>query len=348
MQFLTMRRLFVVLIVLSVAGLGGYAAWHAIHPRRMALRLGTAPQIISGQAQIAAAFGDFAREGLDVTIVPYPSGKLALQAMLAGEVDLATVAETPLWRAAGEHRSLVLWATLAETRRSVWIIARHDRHVATPTDLIGKRIAVSFGTTAQIYLLTLLDLYGIERSRVEIVDVPPQDMAERLVAGDVDAGCIWEPFASKVERALDHPVIMHDAIIYRMTWNLVGRTDGPTMPVERVLRAIERANQRLRSDDPRVVDELARWCDLDRDVVRNLLPDHHFSLQLEGSLLVEIEEQAKLLGGPGATVPDMLPLIDPAPLRRFLPEAVSIPLDIKTDHPTSLPDSADPARHDAR
>jgi ABC-type nitrate/sulfonate/bicarbonate transport system substrate-binding protein len=146
-----------------------------------------------------------------------------------------------------------------------------------------------------------------------------------MAAGDVDAVSIWEPIASKVEAALSHPVILQDEVIYRLTWNLIGLRDS-RIPVEKLLWAIRRANTRLRSDDPRVIDELARWCDLDRAEVLRLIPYHHFSLQLEGSLLMEIEEQARLLDSPQAVMPDMLPLLDPAPLMRVKPEAINIPV----------------------
>jgi NitT/TauT family transport system substrate-binding protein len=245
--------------------------------------------------------------------------------MLAGEVDLATVAETPMWRQAQRGRPLVLWATLAETRRSEWIIARGDRGITGPADVVGRRIAVPRGTTAEIYLLAFLDLYGIDRARVTIEDVQPQDMAARLAAGEVDVGCVWEPFASKIQSTLDHPVLMHDDFIYRMTWNLVGRSDRPVAAVERVLRAIDRADHRMLADDPRVVDGVARWCALEPELVRRTIPDHHYTLQLEGSLLTEIEEQVKLIDGPAAAPPDILGLIDARPLANVLPEAVSVP-----------------------
>lgn len=38
----------------------------------------------------------FFAEGLDVVLHKYPTGKLALDGLLAGEIDVATVAETPV------------------------------------------------------------------------------------------------------------------------------------------------------------------------------------------------------------------------------------------------------------
>src|ERR1700690_4106590 len=59
---------------------------------------------------IAFANGYFAEEGLDVTPQPYPFGKPALNAVLEGKADLATVAETPIVLAVMNGRKI---ATLA-------------------------------------------------------------------------------------------------------------------------------------------------------------------------------------------------------------------------------------------
>jgi NitT/TauT family transport system substrate-binding protein len=219
----------------------------------------------------------------------------------------------------------VLWATLAETRRSVWMIARGDQGIHGPADVAGRRVGVPRGTTAEVYLLAFLDLYGIEREQVRVIDIAPEKAESELASGAIDVACIWEPFATKVRRAVEQPVIMHDDFIYRMTWNLVGLRDGPPVPVERVLRGIDAADRRMLADDPRVIAEVARWCPLEPESVRRAVPDYHFALQLEGSLLTEIEEQVRLLDGRSAAVPDVLRMIDPGPLSRVLPEAVAIP-----------------------
>jgi NitT/TauT family transport system substrate-binding protein len=320
-----MRRWVVLgLLVLLVAGAAWWAA-HALRPPHARLRIGTDPQVISGPLRIAERWGDFASQDLDVTIVSYPSGRQALGALLRREVDLATVAETPLWNQALSPSSIVLWCTLAESRRSVCLVARGDRGVHQVQDLVGKRVGLPRGTTAEVYLLTYLDQFGIDHAQVTMVDVPPQDICGHLAAGDIDVACIWEPLAAKAEACIAHPQVLHEDYLYRMTWNLVGRRDGAALPIERVLRAIDRANQRMLENDPRVVDELTTWCDADRARVARLMPQCHFSLQLEASLQVEVEEQVKLLGGPDATPPDLLALIDPGPLLRVLPEAVSLP-----------------------
>jgi len=59
--------------------------------------IGSCRQFLSSPIIIAQEKDYFSEEGLDVAFKYYPSGKKAMEAMFAGEVDIATVAETPLY-----------------------------------------------------------------------------------------------------------------------------------------------------------------------------------------------------------------------------------------------------------
>ncbi|MHB8835234.1 MAG: ABC transporter substrate-binding protein [Candidatus Methylomirabilia bacterium] len=62
--------------------------------RKLSIGVGTI--IIAAPLFIAQEKGLFFAEGLDVVLHKYPTGKLALDGLLAGEIDVATVAETPV------------------------------------------------------------------------------------------------------------------------------------------------------------------------------------------------------------------------------------------------------------
>src|SRR4051812_10612314 len=198
----------------AVASLAVAVSFLAHHATPIRVRIGTAPQVIASAVHIAAVCGEFARQGLDVEVVEFPSGKQALEAMLAGRTDATTVAETPLIACALDRRPVVVWATIAESRRSVALVARGDRGIAGPATLAGKRIGVPRGTTADVYLRAFLELYGVDPASVVLVDLAPQDIGERIAVGDIDVACVWEPLSSRVERMLEHPVVMHEDFLY--------------------------------------------------------------------------------------------------------------------------------------
>jgi sulfonate transport system substrate-binding protein len=318
------RRRIAAALALAIVLAAGYVLLHG-HERQR-IRIGTARMIISSPLMVAQELGYFRKHGLDVEVVSYPSGRSAMEALFKGDVDLATVAETPLWRSAVQDTPLVMWATLAETRSSLYLIARGDKDIRREEDLRGKRIGLPRGTTAEVYLLSLLDLTGLKRTDITLVDMPPQEIASAIKAGDIDAVAIWEPYASNIRSELEDPIIMHEDFLYRMTWNLVGNKSAADLPIESVLRAFDQVNQRMLVKDDKLISIIAEWCEMDAVSVSEKMPLHHFCLQLEGSLLMEVEQQSNLLNASNKAAPNFLSIINANPLLSVCPEAVSIPI----------------------
>jgi len=52
--------------------------------------------VVSAPVTVARVKGFFQTEGLNCNTVPFASGRLALDGLLGGEADFATVAETPI------------------------------------------------------------------------------------------------------------------------------------------------------------------------------------------------------------------------------------------------------------
>lgn len=135
---------------------------------------------VSAVVYTALDQGAFARQGLDVVLLPFMSGKAALQAVLSGEADLATTAETPVMHAGLQGEPVVILSTIAATGKSINILARRDLGIETPADLAGKKIAVTRGTNAEFYLELFLAFVRLKLASVVVVDTPPEAMVVSL------------------------------------------------------------------------------------------------------------------------------------------------------------------------
>ena len=61
-------------------------------------------------------------------------------------------------------------------------------------DLLGKKVAVAFGTPSHTFLLASLDAAGVSLMDVEIVEVASAiDAATAFKARSVDAAVVWSP-----------------------------------------------------------------------------------------------------------------------------------------------------------
>jgi NitT/TauT family transport system substrate-binding protein len=151
---------------------------------------------------IAASEGYFGAHGLAVEQRQFSSGRDALAALGRGEVEAAIAFETPVVLSASADPQLDVLTTLHASTRSTRIVARADRGILRDADLAGKRVGVPRNTNAESFLNAILQYAGVQASSIHVVDVTPEESAERLAAGEVDAIAIWPPHAERARRLL--------------------------------------------------------------------------------------------------------------------------------------------------
>jgi NitT/TauT family transport system substrate-binding protein len=84
-------------------------------------------------------------------------------------------------------------ATIQTSNMDLAIVARNDRGIASPGDLKGKKLGVTLGTNADFFADAFLFDHGIDREKVKIIDMKPDEMADALGAGRVDAVATFNP-----------------------------------------------------------------------------------------------------------------------------------------------------------
>ena len=161
-----------------------------------------AKNLSPGLVKIADVKGFFREEGVDVTLQVNSSGKAALQSVLDGKAELATVADTPIMFAMIKGAMLSVLATIETSSEDVQIIASKERGIVAETDLKGDRIGVTLGTNGDYFLNSYLVLNAFSSQDVTIVDMKPEEMVEALMQGKVDAVCTWQPIIANLRRML--------------------------------------------------------------------------------------------------------------------------------------------------
>ncbi len=122
-------------------------------PLRLSLALQPAPY--SGLIAIAAEKGFFKEAGLEVSLIPYPSGKKALEAVCLGQAQVATVADIAFAARAVADPSIRVLASIGASVGSQ-LIARKDRNIQHPADLRGKKVGFSAETTSDYFLYAFM------------------------------------------------------------------------------------------------------------------------------------------------------------------------------------------------
>lgn len=131
--------------------------------------------------------------GTKVKWVPFESGRDVNNAMASNSIDIGLAGSTLVATALSKGIDYqVIW--LADViGDNEALVVKQDSGIKDMKDMIGKTIAVTFGSTTQYSLLGALKAYGINPDQVHIVDLKPPDMLAAWNRGDIDGGFVWQP-----------------------------------------------------------------------------------------------------------------------------------------------------------
>jgi len=328
------------LAVLITAG-AGLAVWLARRPDcgdaagplppQPPVRFGLSLQPPSALAMIAVHQHLFRRHGLEVNVTNYVSGARALEGLLKGDVDIVTCAEVPVALAGFSTNELRILASIGATNDEPRIIARTDRGIAEPADLAGRRIGTQRGSAVHFFLHLFLNKHGMQDSDVNIIFLRAEELGPALIAGDIDAFSMREPYIGDAARELrGNAVVFTEPGLYARRELVVARApwlarSQAAMPI---LRALREAAQYARAQPDTAARTVADTLGGSFPEILALWPDLHLDVKLEQALLMQLEDEARWmresgLADAGGTA-DFLGMISPGPLLQLDPEAVSV------------------------
>ena len=135
----------------------------------------------------------FEAEHLRVESKVYATGREALAAAIAGELDGVVVYSTPVVLAAMHGEDLVVLSTLHRSDGLTGLAVNPQTGIRSAADLRGRRIGVTPGTSSQLALDVVLAESGLEPTDVRAVPGQPRDLMAALEAGELDAASLWVP-----------------------------------------------------------------------------------------------------------------------------------------------------------
>jgi NitT/TauT family transport system substrate-binding protein len=251
----------------------------------------------TGLVFIAHVKGYFAHEGLHITLRPYITGKDALDAVLEGRAELATVADIPIMFAVMKGHPVSIVATISTVEKDPGVIGRKDKGILTPANLNGKRIGVTLGTSGHFMLDALLIRQKLSTDDVTLHDLQPQELADALLQGNVDAVATWEPYLGALRTQLGaNGMIFYSEGIYELPFNIAGTRDyvvsHPEM-IKKLVRALVRA-ERLCRDEPDAARQIiASAINVSRENLQEVWPSYRFNVTLDQSLLLTLEDETR-------------------------------------------------------
>ncbi len=135
--------------------------------------------------------------GKSIEFVRFTSGAEVINAMASGSVDISLNGSSPT--AAGYSRGVDLQVIYIYDNINNAEALVVDDSITAPRDLIGKTIAVPFGSTTHFHLMFALEQFNISPKAVKVLDMSPPDMVAAWVRGDINGGFVWDPALGRMK-----------------------------------------------------------------------------------------------------------------------------------------------------
>lgn len=136
--------------------------------------------------------------GVEINLVEFDSGRDVNTALLSGSIDFGLLGSSPatLGIASGTDVELIWIHEVLGTVESLAV--KNDSSINDIKDIVGKKIAVPFASTAHYSLLNALKLNNIAETDLTLLDMQPADIYAAWQRGDIDGAYVWEPTLSSL------------------------------------------------------------------------------------------------------------------------------------------------------
>ena len=129
----------------------------------------------------------------------FESGSEVIAAVASGDVPIGNIGSSPLAAAASKGLPIETFLVAGILGQSEALVVRNGANITKPADLVGKQVAVPFVSTTHYSLLAALNHWGVDPSKVQIINLRPSEISAAWERGDIDAAYVWEPSLGKAK-----------------------------------------------------------------------------------------------------------------------------------------------------
>lgn len=184
-------------LLAATAAVAMAASFSTARAADVTLNIGYQP--IVEPSRVPQADGTYEKAtGAKINWQKFDGGADVIAAIASGSLDIGYVGSSPL--AAAASRELPIEAIFV-----VGLISEAEalavKSVEKPEDLVGKKIATPFVSTAHYSLLTALKHWNVDPKSVEILNLRPPEIAAAWERGDIEGAYVWDPVLAQLKKS---------------------------------------------------------------------------------------------------------------------------------------------------
>lgn len=157
----------------------------------------------------------------NLQIIPFASSEFMNKQMKRGELDICILDDTALLSNGSQFfnhsnfgSKLIAIASYNLLGQDISIVLSKNSSIHSISDLKGKRISTLFGSNAHRFILTLLDLQGIQADEdCTLINEDPRTAGTSLLNGEIDAHVCCNVFTSNLEEYASARQLSQDQLL---------------------------------------------------------------------------------------------------------------------------------------
>ena len=147
--------------------------------------------------------GYFAEEGFDIQLVEFADGPTIIAAMENGSIDIGYIGP-------GAHKLCINGRAkifmLSQIGNADAVLVRKSSGIETYSDLKGKKVGYSSGTSSEMILQYALEEAGLTMADIEAYEMEVSSLVSAMIQGSLDACAAWSPSTRVIIEACDGDV----------------------------------------------------------------------------------------------------------------------------------------------
>ena len=285
-----------------------------------AIRFAYQNRIGSVACVIASENHYFADEGLKIEPFRFNSGPACAEALYSGSADIGTMGDTTALITVSRDDRFVIIASHGQGEHRHRLMVDRNSRITMVEDLRGKTVGVKKGTSTYGGFLLLLASRQLDPAEIRILDMRPSEMPDALAAGSIDAFVASEPTPSLAEMRGARELATMGGLGNTYPILILARREllrAQPDQVARFLRAIQRAEEAIRTTPDATAATLAQITGLSPEVAQNAMTRHRYTLSLDTTIIESLRQTATFLRDQGiiASAPNFEDAIDTHPLK---------------------------------
>lgn len=233
--------------------------------------------------------------GVTVKWFEFQSGPPLLEALNAGNVNLGMTGDAPPVFAQAAGVNLLYAGSEPAKPESSAILVSANSPIHRLSDLKGKRVAFTKGSSAHYLVVQALKKAGLKYSDIQPVTLTPAEARAAFERSSVDAWAIWDPYYAAAQRAGQVRVLSTGkGLTSNNTFYLANRDFARQNPkvLTAVFRELSQNDRRFQQHIKQNAQELANLTGVEAATYETVLSRHpHYSVDLLKPATVQDQQQ---------------------------------------------------------